>query len=262
MKKLLPIQVELRSHASSEKASLYSRFFKTGPGQYGEGDVFLGLTVPTTRSCVKKHIRSMKLSDSTTLLESPYHEERLAGVLSLVHFSTHHTYSTREVAECYLKNVQHINNWDLVDVSSGYIIGPYLSEVLTPIEKDTFVKEYITSPNIWKVRIVLLASLYFIMRRDATLTLELVGQTMNHKHDLIHKASGWMLREVGKRVSQSQLLSFLDEHAHHMPRTMLRYSIEHLTPTMRTHYMKMSETAQTRLNQTTKPSKASDVRSG
>lgn len=237
MKKLLPIQVEIRSHSSDEKSALYSRFFKTAPGQYGEGDAFLGLTVPQTRSFVKKHITNMTLPNVTTLLESPYHEERLAGALSLVHFAKHHTYSTQELGEFYVKHTFGINNWDLIDVSSPHIIGPYLHDVLSPAEKDEFIHSHITSPNIWKVRIVLLASFYYIQQGDATLTVNLVKQTFTNRNDLIQKAGGWMLREVGKRVDRSILVDFLKHHAHEMPRTMLRYSIEHLGPSERAHYM-------------------------
>lgn len=134
----------------------------------------------------------------------------------------------KEIANFYMDHVHGINNWDLVDVSSEHIIGPYIEHILTGKERETFINDCIISDNLWVNRIIILASFYYIKKRDPKLTLYLAEKFLSHKHDLIHKATGWMLREVGKRCSLDELRNFLNQHASKMPRTMLRYAIEKL----------------------------------
>ncbi|HWH26568.1 MAG TPA: DNA alkylation repair protein [Pseudolysinimonas sp.] len=217
------VRAALDELADPERALVSARFFKTGPGQYGEGDVFLGVTVPQTRSVVKRY-RYLPLSAVDELLDSEVHEHRLAGVLILV---TQYPSDPDAVFDAYLAAVRRgrVNNWDLVDASAEHIVGPYL------VDGDrSLLVELAGSASVWERRVAVLATFDFIKRGDASTTLELAELLLRDPHDLIQKAVGWMLREVGKRVSREQLLGFLDAHAAAMPRTMLSYATEHLTP--------------------------------
>jgi 3-methyladenine DNA glycosylase AlkD len=181
----------------------------------------------------------MTLDDVDTLLRNNYHEIRLAGVLILVYFAQKKIYPWDIVAKFYMDHVAGINNWDLVDVSSEHIIGPYIEEYITPSERDCFINTCVTSSNLWVNRIIMLASFYQIKQWDPRLTLSLAKQMLWHKHDLMHKATGWMLREVGKRCSLDIVRDFLSTYAHQMPRTMLRYTIEKMPPDERRHFMSL-----------------------
>jgi 3-methyladenine DNA glycosylase AlkD len=236
---LLPIQKALRAQTDTEKVAVFARFFKTGPGQYGEGDLFLGLKVPITRGIVKSYINEMTLERVAQLLESPYHEERLAAVLTLVSFAKHQTHPIKALATFYLAHMHGINNWDLIDVSSSQIIGPYLFDILTEKDRQVFLANSLRSDNIWSVRVAVLACFYGLRRGGVNEALDVATQLRNHPHDLIHKAVGWMLREVGKQVGREILLTYLDLHAHELPRTTLRYAIEHLDASTRKRYMAM-----------------------
>lgn len=181
----------------------------------------------------------MNLEKVATLLSSEYHEERLAGVHTLVEFSKKGPYSIRELGGFYMNHRDRINNWDLVDTSAPHIIGPYLELFPSLSERETFIESCITSENLWINRIIVLASFYHINKlHDETVTFQIVPRFLSHPHDLIHKACGWMLREVGKRVSETRLCEFLDEYASKMPRTMLRYAIERLDSSTRAMYLK------------------------
>ncbi len=180
----------------------------------------------------------MTLEDVDELLKSAYHEVRLAGVLILVYFAQKKMSPLEELAHFYMDHVDGINNWDLVDVSSEHIIGPYVEQCLTHKERVKFINDCIAIPNLWVNRIIILASFYQIKQGNAKLTLYIAERMLTHQHDLIHKAVGWMLREIGKRCSLDILRSFLDEHATKMPRTMLRYAIEKMSPDERRQYMK------------------------
>lgn len=171
------------------------------------------------------------------LLSSEYHEERLAGVLILVEFAKRKTFPIEEIAEFYMEHSDRINNWDLVDTSAGYIIGPYLTHCLSEPECSVFIEKCIASEHLWTNRIIILTSLYFITQGDASMIFAIAPRFFPHRHDLIHKATGWMLREAGKRVSEKLLCDFLDIHAGAMPRTMLRYAIERLSEEKRKKYI-------------------------
>lgn len=215
------------------------RFFKTGKGEYGESDVFLGLTVPQTRGLVKKYAPDMTLDDVDVLLADKHHEIRLAGVLILVYFAQKKKYPLKELARFYMQHVSGINNWDLIDTSSEHIIGPYIQHELTHEERVDFITQCIANSNIWINRIIILASFHQIKQDNAKLTIYIAERMLTHKHDLIHKAIGWMLREVGKRCSMEELRGFLDQYAPKMPRTMLRYAIEKMNETERKKYLSM-----------------------
>ena len=223
----------LRARANPEKAPLYQRFFKTGPGQYGEGDVFLGLTVPLVREVAKQY-RSTPLTELDALVASEFHESRLCAIVILTNRYRANTDQRPELFQHYLKWVfaGRVNNWDLVDVSAP-TFGEFL--VSTGIDNQ-LIDRLCASQNLWERRVAVLLSAAFIQVNDFELTLSLAEKLLGDRHDLMHKAVGWMLREVGKRDLE-ELRKFLAAHAAVMPRTMLRYSIEKLTPEERSHWM-------------------------
>lgn len=228
---------EIHSLKNPEKINIYQGFFKTGKGEYGEGDVFLGLTVPQTRGIVKKYASEMTLDDVDALLADKHHEIRLAGVLILVYFAQNKKYPLKELARFYMQHVSGINNWDLIDSSSEHIIWPYIQHELSHEERVDFITKCIASSNLWINRIIILASFRQIKQGNGKLTVYIAERMLTHKHDLIHKAVGWMLREVGKRCSMNELRGFLDQYAQKMPRTMLRYAIEKMDEAERKKYM-------------------------
>ncbi len=215
---------ELQSVASTEKAAHLSRFFKTGPGEYGEGDRFLGIPVPLTRNIAKANIDT-PLEELQILLHSPWHEARLCTLLILVErFKKKKTTDEERcnIYQFYLKNTRHCNNWDLVDLSCPTIVGGYLLH-----QPDrSLLYRLAESDNLWEQRIAIVSTIALIRHDQFDDTLALSRKLMNHKHDLMHKAVGWMLREIGKR-NRDVLSEFLDEYATRLPRTALRYAIEH-----------------------------------
>ena len=215
---------ELQSVASTEKAAHLSRFFKTGPGEYGEGDSFLGIPVPLTRNIAKANIDT-PLEELQILLHSPWHEARLCALLILVERfkKKKTTYEERcNIYQFYLKNTQHCNNWDLVDLSCPTIVGGYLLHQTY----HSLLYRLAESDNLWEQRIAIVSTIALIRHDQFDDTIALSRKLMNHKHDLMHKAVGWMLREIGKR-NRDILTEFLDEYATRLPRTALRYAIEH-----------------------------------
>lgn len=217
--------------ADPRQAAILQRFFKTGPGEYGQGDQFLGIKVPPVRAVAKMH-RSLPLAQVQCLLRSPVHEKRLAALVILVlQFAKADAGRRQRIYDLYLRNTRWINNWDLVDVSAEHIVGGYLFDK----DRDVLLK-LARSPLLWERRIAMVATFYFIRRCDFAYTLRLARMLLKDEHDLIHKAAGWMLREVGKR-DVAPLRRFLDTHAGRMPRTMLRYAIERLPEAERRHYM-------------------------
>jgi 3-methyladenine DNA glycosylase AlkD len=225
------IQNKLRKLADKEKAKILQGFFKTGPGQYGEGDVFLGITVPVLRS-VAKECGATSLPDVLQLLRSAVHEERLLALLLLIQAYTDARDSLKKkIYTLYLKNTRHINNWDLVDLSAPNIVGCYLGD---KSKKPLYTLA--NSRNLWKKRIAILATFYFIKQDDFTNSLQIAEILLNDDHDLIHKAVGWMLREIGKRDLQVEE-KFLRKHYKKMPRTMLRYAIERFPEAKRKSYL-------------------------
>ena len=229
------IDTEIRSHADPEKVLVLKRFFKTGPGGYGEGDSFLGIKVPTQREIAKK-FRDLNLTDLQKLITSKFHEARLISVFILVsQYKKAKGEEKKKLVDFYLKNKDYMNNWDLVDSSAHLITGDYLLKGFPGY--DTKILFTLTkSDSVWDRRIAVLSSLAFIRKGQFEITLKLVQLLMNDKHDLMHKAVGWMLKEIGKR-DESVLEGFLDEYAAVMPRTMLRYCIEKLPEKRRKYYL-------------------------
>ena len=207
----------LSARSDEEKKIVLPRFFKTGKGQYGEGDMFLGVTVPNIRE-VAKEFKDAKLETIEELIHSPWHEMRMCALLILVNNSKRNV--TKETFDFYLSQTRYINNWDLVDLSAPQIVGSYL------LNKDRNILYKLAESNLlWDNRIAIVSTLTFIRNNDLDDTYKLSLKMMQHKHDLMHKAIGWMLREAGKRDT-NRLYNFAMEHKSVMPRTMLRYSIE------------------------------------
>jgi 3-methyladenine DNA glycosylase AlkD len=228
---LTSLKKDLEKKSSPAKAKLLSGFFKTGKGEYGEGDVFIGVIVPEQRAVAKKYVH-LGLSDLQKLLSSKIHEHRLTALLILIEKYKKNPAQRKEIVDFYLRNTSHINNWDLVDLSSHKILGDYL------LDKDVSVLYKLAkSDNIWERRIAIVSTAAFIARHRFEHTLKISEMLLQDEHDLMHKAAGWMLREVGKRNLEAEL-KFLDRNAPDMPRTMLRYAIERLSAQKKKHYMK------------------------
>lgn len=223
----------LHAQRDPAKAAFFQRFFKCGPGQYGEGDRFLGLSVPQVRSVLAQY-RTLPVSDCVALLQSPYNEARLLALLVLVaQYQRKRATDTERhtVFDAYLANRHRVNNWNLVDASAPAIVGGHL------MQRDRALLYTLSqSPLLWDRRIAVLSTFAFIRSGDFADTLRLCEQLLGDREDLMRKACGWMLREVGKR-NETTLRGFLDVHAPHMPRTMLRYALERLPETARLHYM-------------------------
>lgn len=230
---LQQLTTDLLQLGSPEKAAFLSRFFKTGKDQYGEGDVFLGITMPEIREIVKKY-PSLLLEEWTELLQSPYHEFRMAALIGLMkrfQKAKKEAGTQQCIFDIYLSNLDKINNWDLVDVTCRDIVGAFL------LHKDrSILYELAERPHLWSQRVAIVSTWYFISRNQFTDTLQLSELLLSHKHDLIHKAVGWMLREVGKR-DELVLEEFLDTHLKQMPRTALRYAIERFPESKRKYYL-------------------------
>ena len=226
------IHEEFKKMSNQEHAALLQKYFKTGKGEYGEGDIFLGLHVPTVRKIAKKY-RILSLSEASEFLKSPFHEERLFALFVLVElFKRANEENKKEIYDFYLKNTNFINNWDLVDASAGPIIGAYL---FTRDRKPIYVLA--KSRNLWERRIAIMATSFFIANNEYADTLNLTEMLLNDKEDLIHKAVGWMLREIGKRNLEIEE-NFIKKHYQNMPRTMLRYAIEKFPEEKRKSYLK------------------------
>ena len=219
--------------ANPEKAILAHRYFKTGKGQYGEGDIFIGLSNPQVQAVVKEHWKSTDMADVQELINDKIHELRFAGLLVLVvKFSKSSPFQQQEIADFYVKNVQQINNWDLVDCSCYKILGKFLLD-----KNRQILYDLADSGHLWSERIAVVSCMEFIRNKQFSDIFKLSGKFLTHKHDLMHKACGWMLREVGKR-DELALEEFLDEHLKNMPRTTLRYAIERMEDGKRLGYLK------------------------
>ena len=231
------LKSDLNKLATPQKAKASEWFFKTDPGQYGEGDQFIGVTVPEQRSIARKY-KDLPLSQAEQLLKSPIHEERLVALIILVErFKSANRQSDqetqKEIYDFYLSHTDRVNNWDLVDLSADYIVGAYLAD-----KPKSVLYKLAKSKNLWERRIAMIATYYYIRQSEAKYTLEIADVLIHDSHDLIQKAVGWMLREVGKRCSEQVLTDFLDKHAPEMPRTALRYAIERFPPEKRQKYLK------------------------
>ncbi len=228
---MLSAQKELRSLANKSKGKFLQRFFKTGKGEYAEGDVFLGITVPQTRSVAKKY-SGIPLSEVQKIISSEFHEERLLALLVLVQkFSKASEAERKKIFDFYFGNARFVNNWDLVDLSADKIVGEYLAD-----KDKAMLRDLACSGNLWERRIAIVSTFSFIKRNSFAETFEVSELLLNDSHDLIHKAVGWMLREVGKRDKASEV-RFLKKHYRKMPRTMLRYAIERFLEAERKAYL-------------------------
>lgn len=226
------IEIDLMHLADQAFAKLLQQFFQTGPGEYGEGDLFLGIKVPVTRSVVKRYQQESTIEDAIVLLNSKWHECRFAGAVLLTHQYRTGTMEDRNII--YREFIKHpgLNNWDLIDFSTPRIVGVHLlHRSIAPLR--TLAK----SKSLWKRRIAIVATLWFIREGRLDPTFELCETFMREKHDLMHKACGWALREAGKK-DRKRLKAFLDKHIHTMPRTMLRYAIEKFPEQERRGYLK------------------------
>lgn len=229
----------LKVVATPERAKANAWFFKSGPGQYGEGDQFLGVTVPEQRKIAKKFYKQLTLDEVLLSLKSPWHEERLSAIFILVlKYQKGDQTDKSRVADLYLENARYVNNWDLVDSSAGYILGdwlennPYKMKVLEKLAK---------SDNLWERRIAMMSCFDYIVKGRSEEAFQIIEILKHDNHDLIQKAVGWMLREIGKRVDEKQLLEFLDNNAATLPRTELRYAIERLPQEKRKFYLNLKQ---------------------
>ncbi len=226
------IQRKIQELGNSEKAKVLQRFFKTGPGEYGEGDVFVGVKVPELRKLAKEY-REITVKEVKQLLRSAIHEERLLALFILVlKYSKGNEAEKKRIYELYLKNTQFINNWDLVDSSAHHIIGAFLVD-----KRKEPLYSLAKSMNLWERRISIISTFYFIKHGKYAETLKISEILLTDEQDLIHKAVGWMLREIGKRHMPTEE-KFLRKHYKRMPRTMLRYAIEKFPEDKRQRYLK------------------------
>ncbi|NCU28155.1 MAG: DNA alkylation repair protein [Candidatus Moranbacteria bacterium] len=224
---------ELLSKRDKNKEKTFARFFKTGQGEYGEGDVFLGISVPETRK-ISYRYKDLSLEELEKFLSNKYHECRLAALMILVYQYNKGDYKIKQkIFNFYLRHTKYINNWDLVDLSVYKIVGDYL------VDKDrSILYKLAKSKNIWERRIAIVSTYAFIKNKENKDTFELTKLLIEDNHDLIHKACGWMLRESGKSVSEAELMNFLEKYGHKMPRTMLRYAIEKFSEPKRMYFLR------------------------
>jgi 3-methyladenine DNA glycosylase AlkD len=225
------ISKNLKSLGSREQAEVSRRFFKTGPGEYGEGDVFLGIKVPVLRQLAKEFV-DLPLNEVNKLLTSRIHEERLLALLMLVRrFERGEDSIRQQIFDLYLNNTSTVNNWDLVDSSAPYIIGPFLMK-----KSRVLLYRLAKSKSLWERRIAIMSTFHFIKNGEFSETLKVAEILLADPEDLIHKAVGWMLREIGKRHLQTEE-RFLKKYYQKMPRTMLRYAIEKFPQAQRQRYL-------------------------
>lgn len=229
------IQEALAVLSIPEKAAFFPKFFKTGNGEYGEGDLFLGITVPDQRAVAKDYYAKISLDELSQLLSSEYHEHRLTALLILIlkFEKTKDQAIKDEIISFYLNHLPYINNWDLVDTSCYKILGRYAFEN----QREDLLRKLSASDEMWHKRIAVVGTLYYIRKGSFNLTKELVTKNLHHLHDLMHKANGWMLREMGNK-NEAELITYLNQHYREMPRTCLRYAIEKLDDKVRQDYLK------------------------
>lgn len=229
---VIKIRSKLQKHASKQKAEILQRFFKTGKGEYGDGDLFLGINVPQLRKLAKEY-SNITTGDVLQLLKTRLHEERLLALLMLVHlYSRGDEPAKKNIYKIYLENTRFINNWDLVDASAPYIVGDFLMN-----RSKKPLHDLARSGSLWERRISIMSTFHFIKQNEFSETFKISKMLLSDKEDLIHKAVGWMLREVGKRDLAGEE-RFLKEHYKRMPRTMLRYAIERFPEPKRQMYLK------------------------
>lgn len=234
------ISIDMISLYDEKQASHLSKFFKTGKGEYGEGDKFLGIKVPVTRCIVKKYKKNIRVGDILELINSEWHEIRLAGFLFLLELYKSAIKSNEQekgkfLVDFYLSNIDKGNNWDLVDLVSSHILGDW---ILRNPEDETILLELAGKEgNLWHQRVSVVSTFTLIKAGKFDMTFKIAEIFLSHSHDLIHKATGWMLREVGKKGGKKDLIAFLNKHIKLMPRTMLRYAIEKFPEDERKYFM-------------------------
>lgn len=218
-----------------EKAAFFPKFFKTGKGEYGEGDLFLGVKVPDQRAVAKVFYAKISLPEIAELLSSEYHEHRLTALFMLISKfeKTKDSSVKKEIVDFYLNNLKGINNWDLVDTSCYKILGRYAFEN----QRDELLIKLSESEDMWHKRIAVVGTMHHVKKGKFELTKKLVLKNLLHSHHLMHKANGWLLREMGN-VNETELINFLNSHYKNMPRTSLRYAIEKLDESIRQDYLK------------------------
>ncbi|CAA7386440.1 DNA alkylation repair protein [Chryseobacterium fistulae] len=218
-----------------EKAEFFPKFFKTGKGEYGEGDLFLGVKVPDQRIVAKEYYSKIDLKELGQLISSKYHEHRLTALFILI-YKFEKTKAAKEKEEFvifYLNNLPYVNNWDLVDSSCYKILGRYAFEN----RQDELLRNLSNSEEMWYKRIAVVGTMYYVKKGNFELTKEFVTYNLKHTHDLMHKANGWLLREVGQK-DENELINYLNKYYKDMPRTCLRYAIEKLDEDIRQNYLK------------------------
>ncbi len=226
---------EIQAIATPERAKASEWYFKTGKGQYGEGDIFIGISNPDLRAICKNH-KHLAFSELQELLDSPIHEYRLAALIILVEQMKKAKGEIRqEIYDFYLDNTHNINNWDLVDCSARDIVGAYLFD-----KNRSILYDMARTTHLWTQRIAIISTLYFIKNKQFYDTLKISEILLSHKHDLIHKAVGWMLREAWKQGGEKQVEDFLEQKIGQIPRTALRYSIEKMTDERKKYFMNLS----------------------
>lgn len=221
--------------AVPEKAEFFPKFFKTGKGEYGEGDMFIGVKVPDQRIVAKEYYQKISLNELSELLSSQIHEHRLTALFMLIlKFEKAKQQTIKdEIVEFYLNHLQYINNWDLVDTSCYKILGRYAFEN----QKEDLLKKLSSSDEMWHKRIAVVGTMYYVKKGSFDLMKEIVTQNLTHTHDLMHKANGWLLREMGNK-NEAELITYLNKYYKKMPRTCLRYAIEKLDEDLRQDYLK------------------------
>ena len=233
------VQLALAEQANAKNIPVLQRFFKTGPGEYGEGDVFIGVRVPANRLVAKRFL-NLSFNELDRLLNSQIHEHRQCALFIVVYKyldaskqSTRNENLRSELSKFYLNALRRgrVNNWDLIDSTAEHLLGDYLQD-----KSRDLLFDLASSSQLWERRASIIATFAFIKRKDSSTTLELAKELLNDREPLMHKAVGWMLREIGKRVNKKTLISFLDEYAAQMRRTMLSYAVEHLSVKPRTFY--------------------------
>ncbi|MCR9082023.1 MAG: DNA alkylation repair protein [Cyclobacteriaceae bacterium] len=228
------IELALREKSIPEKAAFFPKFFKAFPGGYGEGDLFLGVKVPDQRKIAKQFFKEISLKELSELVQNPYHEMRLTGLLALVYRyeKTKTEPGKKELVDFYLAHLDYVNNWDLVDTSCHHIFGAYYLKR----EKNLFY-DLANSDQLWRQRVAMISSYHWIKRGDFKDALALAEYLKNHPHDLMHKAVGWMLREIGNQDFDVEM-GFLKKHYQSLPRTALRYAIEKFPEELRQDFLK------------------------
>ena len=226
------ISKRLKKLENREQAAISRKFFKTGPGEYGEGDIFIGIRVPVLRKLVKDYFE-LPIKEIQSLLKSPVHEERLLALLLMVRKASGRSDDIKKsIYELYLKNTRFVNNWDLVDASAEHVLGAYLRD-----KNKSVLYRLAESEDLWERRIAIMSTFHYVKHQEFSETLRISKILLFDRHDLIHKATGWMLREIGKRDLQTEE-NFLKTHYKKMPRTMLRYAIEKFPESKRQRYLK------------------------